>query len=132
MNKENLVNQKYLKSILDYNSETGIFTWKEGNRKGQIAGYKGKLYKGSGGYILIRVRGKSYRAHRFAWLYMTGRWPKSVIDHINHKRDDNRWKNLRGVTRLQNQRNKKILNGMARKLMYICLRNSPRQNYLGL
>jgi len=38
---------------------------------------------------------------------MTGEWPKVDIDHINGRRDDNRWCNLREVTRKENCRNRK-------------------------
>ena len=47
-------------------------------------------------------------AHRMAWLYMTGELPTADIDHINGIRNDNRFSNLRNVSRtvnLQNRRN---------------------------
>ncbi len=45
------------------------------------------------------------QAHRVAWALMTGEWPPKCIDHINHDRADNRWCNLRAVTRAENSRN---------------------------
>jgi hypothetical protein len=54
------------------------------------------------GYRLIFFRGKSYKAHRLAWLYMTGNQPQGEIDHIDGNRDNNTWGNLREVTKSQN------------------------------
>ncbi|WP_420372099.1 HNH endonuclease [Pseudomonas aeruginosa] len=30
-----------------------------------------------------------------AWLYCYGKWPAAQVDHLNHRRDDNRLSNLR-------------------------------------
>ena len=92
-----------LRSILHYNPLTGVFTRREsaGNRlAGSVAGSLS-----SHGYILIGLLGKRYRAHRLAWLYVYGTWPKHDIDHINRNRSDNRICNLRDVTRQQNMCN---------------------------
>ena len=102
--------QAELRRRLDYDPETGVFTWTESRgsvRKGVIAGAKPR----SDGYLLIRVYGNLYLAHRLAWLYMTGTWPENDIDHINCVRDDNRFINLRGATRTQNLRNSKPQKG---------------------
>jgi len=69
-------------------------------KPGMIAG--GKEAKG---YLSIRIDGKRYKSHRLAWLYMTGRWPKDQIDHLNGVRDDNHWFNLREANASQNRRN---------------------------
>jgi HNH endonuclease/AP2 domain len=96
-----IITQKELKELLEYNPDTGIFTWnKKPNRRilvNSIAGFK------SLGYISIRLLGRIYRAHRLAWLYMTGSWPqKEYIDHINGIKDDNRFCNLREATNSEN------------------------------
>lgn len=60
------------------------------------------------GYIKLHIDGIYHSAHRLAFLIMTGEWvqfPEFEIDHINGKRADNRWANLRKVTRSENQRN---------------------------
>ncbi len=57
------------------------------------------------GYRMITYKGKRISAHRLAFLAMTGSFPKKVIDHINHIKDDNRWINLRETTESQNKRN---------------------------
>jgi hypothetical protein len=101
----NQISEQYLKEILNYNPETGVWTWlvdREPNKmKGQAAGTIE-----SWGYRRISIDCRHYRAHRLAWLYMTGQWPKNEIDHINGVPDDNRWCNLREATRLQNEFNK--------------------------
>lgn len=96
--------QNYLKSILEYSPETGIFTWKVSRsciRSGTIAGHLNYY-----GYIYISVDKKLYKLHRLAWFYMMGVWPKDNIDHINQIKTDNRWTNLRECTKSQNGANR--------------------------
>lgn len=102
------ISQSDLKKILNYNPLDGSFSWitikKNSNRsKGKITtGHNGR------GYLRIFLNGKRYKAHRLAWLYMTGKWPKDQIDHINQIRDDNRFCNLREASNKDNAKNKGI------------------------
>ncbi len=96
-----MITQSELKTILHYDPETGLFTWKN-KSVGKIAGTT--TYAG---YISINLSGKVYRAHRLAWLYMTGSFPKNQIDHINRKRHDNRFVNLHDVLNITNSKNRK-------------------------
>jgi hypothetical protein len=92
-----------LEVLLTYNPDTGLFHWRGGHKRvlpGQIAGSPDK-----DGYILICVDQKMYKAHRLAWLWMTGEWPKNEIDHIDNVPANNRFVNLREATRQQNARN---------------------------
>ena len=95
---------EYLRSILSYDPETGIFTWKIGSanqvKAGDIAGCPD-----GDGYLRIRVQSRLYRAHRLAWFYVYGEWPTDRIDHINRIRSDNRISNLRDVSQKQNLQN---------------------------
>lgn len=90
-----------LREYLKYNPTTGNFVWlkKAANNTKLNQPIIGSIT--SSGYVKIRFLRKQYVAHRLAWLYMTGSWPKEEIDHINHVRWDNRWTNLRAATRQQ-------------------------------
>lgn len=59
------------------------------------------------GYIQIQISGKKYLAHRLAWLYIMGNFPNDETDHLNGMRHDNRWINLRDVTKSINQQNQR-------------------------
>lgn len=101
-----MLTQEYLKEILDYNPETGIFIWKKRvSIRITIGKVAGTLTED--GYILIQINKRGYKAHQLAFLYMTGKFVEEV-DHKNNIRIDNRWKNLREATRLQNGHNKSI------------------------
>ena len=99
--------------LLDYDPETGVFTWRErsdaspqwnGRYAGKIAGGIDKRPRRS--YIKIRIGGKLFYAHRLAWLWMTGTWP-TEIDHRDCDGVNNRWDNLRVCTSRQNQGNRR-------------------------
>lgn len=92
-----------LKSTLIYDSNTGLFTYKEcrGNRKkGSQAGTTIKS-----GYIQININRVTYLSHRLAWLYVYGKFPDNVINHKNGIRGDNRISNLEDVTYRVNSSN---------------------------
>ena len=92
------ITQTQLKEVLKYNEKTGVFNWKK--RSGKKAGNKSDT-----GYIRIRINNVSYKAHRLAWLYKYGEFPKEQIDHINHIGIDNRIVNLRVVNNRINSLN---------------------------
>ena len=96
-----------LHSLLRYESDTGVFTWRiRSNSRAAKDQRAGCLCKALG-YVLIGIDGKMYYAHRLAWLYVHGKWPGQVIDHINRVRNDNRICNLRDVSRAVNNANKR-------------------------
>lgn len=53
------------------------------------------------GYLIIKIKGHQFKAHRLVWFLCTGEFPKSEIDHINRDRLDNRIENLRESNRKQ-------------------------------
>ncbi len=105
-----MLTRERLIELLSYDLLTGLFIRNKSRggsfKKGTIAG---SLTTGrNAGYIAIQIDGKSYKAHRLAFLYMTGYMPKNQVDHKNHIRTDNRWDNLREVTRGENAKNQSI------------------------
>ena len=99
------INQEELKQTLKYFPKTGNWKWKKtlsnNAKKGKYAGCLDKTT----GYILIGFNGKLYLSHRLAWLYMEGYFPENDVDHRNRIKNDNRWCNLRHVSRTCNMRN---------------------------
>ncbi len=92
-----------LRELLHYDRITGLFTYRvtRGNRvAGSVAGSL------CDGYIHIKVDNVLHKAHRLAWLYMTGEWPVEEIDHEDRCRSNNVWYNLRPATKSQNQANR--------------------------
>jgi len=87
-----------------YNPDTGLFTRLRKTAHNAVIGKPiGTVAKN--GYVVIRIGNKLYYAHRLAWLYMTGEFPKYTVDHINRNRTDNKWGNLRDVDGATNAQN---------------------------
>lgn len=101
-----MITQSELKKLLHYNPDSGIFTWlvsRRGTAKaGTVAGFIN-----CGGYLIISVKGKQYKAHRLAFLYMEGDIPVQV-DHKNHVKNDNSWNNLRAASYKINTKNRSL------------------------
>ena len=96
--------QEYLKSLLDYNPETGKFIWRVNNKNYVKSGSEAGWID-SYGYRVIGIDKKGYKGHRLAWLWYYGTLPEDQIDHINHNPDDNRIENLREVSNQENHKN---------------------------
>jgi hypothetical protein len=91
-----------LVEILEYNSNTGLITWKKNRsrtaKKGSPAGCISSC-----GYIQVMINRKKYMLHRIAWLLGTGIDPVDFeIDHANGNKTDNRLCNLRKASRAEN------------------------------
>lgn len=95
-----MLTAELLRDALDYDLTTGRFTWKKPHkpqlRPGDPAGSISK------GYRKIKVGGRTYSAHRLAWLFVHGRWPISELDHIDGDKQNNAIANLRECSRSQN------------------------------
>lgn len=95
-----------IRDYLSYDPDTGVFTWiKVPGRRIKIGYVAGRI--DAYGYRTIKFRGRDYRAHHLAWLFVYGVWPDGDLDHKNNRRDDNWIDNLRPATNAQNHANQR-------------------------
>ena len=112
-----------LLSILNYDPETGQFTWSEnvetilppvrvrgsGRKSQRVNGAPVQLSRHPMGYSQLWIHADYgvFLTHRLAFFYMTGRMPpkKIQIDHENGRKTDNHYENLRLATPSQNSHN---------------------------
>jgi hypothetical protein len=96
-------------SWIKYDPVSGKFRWvvdRANKKAGSIAGNVHPL-----GYRTICINYRVYYAHRLAFELMGVPILKGqYVDHINGKRDDNRWSNLQLVTNSVNLLNRLGLN----------------------
>jgi hypothetical protein len=94
-----------LKQVLNYEAETGAFTWAKPLTIWQKVGDPaGTAHRG---YTRISIDGEQHMAHRLAWYYVHGEWPERFLDHANGVKTDNRLANLRQATQGQNNNNRR-------------------------
>jgi len=105
MAKTDLTAQR-LRELLNYDPETGLFAGLT-KRCGPKSATAGIGWIDTNGYARISIDGRKYWAHRVAFLYMTGEWPKNDVDHIDGNPGNNIWKNLRDVPTSTNVQNVK-------------------------
>lgn len=114
MKFRNDLTAEYVRSMVNYDPETGSVTWtqqsardvrKSGRGRARpVAGSVATTLKSSG-YLVVRFNRVSYQAHRIAWLWMMGEWPPVLVDHRDRDRTNNAWANLRPATHSQNRSN---------------------------
>jgi hypothetical protein len=113
-----LPSRELVRQLLDYDPETGAFTWLPRPREMFTSKhncgtwntrYAGKKVgcRGRDGYLVVHFGVKAYKLHRFAWLYVHGEPVPVQLDHTDGDRSNNRIGNLRPATSSQNQANKK-------------------------
>ena len=114
----NILTQARLKELLKYDPKTGLFTWLVYRGGPAIKGATAGCLD-SNGYIKITVDYHVYKAHRLAFLYMTGSMPVEV-DHENHIKNDNKWGNLLQSSRAENARNQSMHSTNTSGVMGVC------------
>lgn len=110
-----------LRTMFDYDAQSGILTWKSGLRKGQRAGGMNVH-----GYQQVCIRERDFLVHRVVWCLVYGQWPILGIDHRNGERSDNRISNLREATTKQN-----LANTPAHATNHCGLKGVHKQNRTG-
>jgi hypothetical protein len=96
--------QETLRSLFDYNTETGVLTRRVRygiGEKGSVVGWLGK-----NGYIQVQLFGFRFLAHHLVWVWVHGGPFPRGIDHKNRNKQDNRVDNLRLANQSQNCANK--------------------------
>lgn len=115
------IDPSILREALTYNPETGDIFFKHRDLhlfavcadreqvakrwNDRFAGTAALQSVGRDGYRYGEVLGRKLRAHRVAVALITGAWPRDEVDHVNHHKADNRWINLREVSKTENGRN---------------------------
>jgi hypothetical protein len=97
-----------LRGLLDYSIVSGRFYWKVPSKYSRMKLGEPAGHLKTNGYVTIRANGSEYKAHRLAWLWVTGEMPSSHIDHINRNRSSNGWHNLREASPAENAANRSI------------------------
>jgi hypothetical protein len=117
-----MITQERLKEVMRYDPETGVFTWLIAVGRGPSRRQPGDTAGNDNhdGAIRITYNGEKYLAHRLAWFYMTGRWPKPDCDHQDRDRANNRWSNLREATHSQNLANTTVRKNSKSGIKGVC------------
>lgn len=115
-----MITQAYLKERLDYNENTGVFTWKRRPGSSRTINSWNTRYSGCEAgtvrlctksenlyYQFINLINKPRRSHGLAWLYVHGVLPER-IDHIDGDGLNNKISNLRVISHGDNVRKARI------------------------
>ena len=105
-NEELLPYYEKARDTLDYNSDTGIFTWKYKKGSVKVGKEAGRINSRGYGQIGITINGEVKRiySHRLAYFVHYGKLP-NIIDHINGDKAFNCISNLRSCTQQENTLN---------------------------
>jgi hypothetical protein len=101
-NEISTLTQERLKQLFEYNKHSGEFI--------NVGNSSRKVGNNASGYLKIKVDGKTYFAHRLAFLYIDGVLPDSNYDviHVDHDRFNNSFENLELVERKRTKQESKL------------------------
>ncbi len=85
--KRSGLTQELVRRVLDYDPETGVFTWKEPPSRRVAVGQRAGVVA-TNGYRYISVMGEKIVAQRLSWFYVHGVWPEENVSPVNGDRDD--------------------------------------------
>ena len=89
-----------INELLNYDKNTGVFTWKVSKGPKPAGSIAGQRWVD---YIRIRIDVKSYQAHRIAWLIITGCDPlENIVHHKDADKQNNKADNLALVNPSEN------------------------------
>lgn len=98
--------ERDLHRIFEYLPWSGELMWRIGPHEGKVAGY---LHHSKGkSYWAIRLRRRTFLAHRLIWAYVHGAWPPDEIDHRDGNGLNNKLSNLREADRSGNCGNARL------------------------
>ena len=99
------ITQELLKEL--FNLVDGELIYKVRTNPRTLVGAKAGNTSGAG-YLSVKLAGKRHYIHRLVWLYTTGEWPSTELDHIDGDKLNNRFSNLRQASRMENLRNSRL------------------------
>ena len=96
---------EFLRETFSYDKETGVLIRKKGGMgvpKSSIGKEVGFIHK-QHGYRIVKIKQVQYLASRIIWCLVTGEDPGQFdVDHKDGNQSNNKWSNLRLLTRSQN------------------------------
>jgi hypothetical protein len=93
---------EHLRQRLRYDPLTGELWWIEFNKRAGTAPTATRKYR------RVMVERVEYLEHVLIWALVTGAWPTLEVDHEDKDGSNNRWANLRELSRGDNQRNTRM------------------------
>lgn len=143
-----------VRALFAYDCASGLLRWKvrpasdfSSVRAAKIwnARFAGRIAGSTDvhGYREIGVDNRAFKAHRLAWLWVTGDWPCGDIDHLDGNRLNNQFSNLRDVARRVNCENRRSVRSdsgtgllgvhfhKASQLFHACIKAQGTKHSLG-